>query len=57
MPTSQSDTFEIVEELTERQVRQLHELIQQQWWGGKRSLDDVRVMVEHSSLMVGLVDR
>lgn len=57
MPTPQSNTFEIVEELTERQVRQLHELIQQQWWGGKRSLDDVRVMVEHSSLMVGLVDR
>jgi len=49
--------FTIVEELTEPQIEQLHELIQQQWWGGKRSLDDVRVMVEHSSLMVGLVDR
>lgn len=49
--------FELVEQLTESQILQLHELIQQQWWGGKRTLNDVGTMVEHTSLMIGLVER
>ena len=53
----QSDNYTLVEALDERQIEQLHQLIQQQWWGGKRSLEDVRRMVDNTSLMLGLVER
>lgn len=48
--------FRLVESLTNTQIEQLHELMRQQWWGGARSLEDLRVMVENSSLMIGLVE-
>lgn len=51
------DGLTVVDELDEQQVEQLHQLIQQQWWGGGRSLDEVRVMVDNTSLMIGLVER
>jgi len=50
------DNYTLVETLDEQQVAQLHQLIQQQWWGGKRSLAEVRVMVENTGLMIGLVE-
>jgi predicted N-acetyltransferase YhbS len=51
-----SDPYAIVETLTERQIEELHALIQQQWWGGRRSLDDVKLMAANTSLMLGLVE-
>ena len=51
------ERIDIIEKLGDRQVLQLHELIRQQWWGGKRSLEDVRLMVKNTSLMIGLVER
>lgn len=50
------DKYRIVEELTEEQIVQLHELVRQQWWGGQRSLEDVKLMSENTSLMLGLVE-
>lgn len=50
-----AERFEFVEELNHKQIEQLHRLIQQQWWGGRRSLEDVKLMVENTSLMIGLV--
>ena len=52
-----NDEFQVVEELTESQVGELHQLIQQQWWGRKRSLDEVKTMVCNTGLMIGLVER
>lgn len=46
----------IVEHLSEEQVVQLHALLQEQWWGTSRSLEEVQVMVQHSSLIIGLID-
>ena len=54
---SDHDRFTFVEELTPRHVEQLFELTQQQWWGGSRTLDQVRTMVANTSLIVALVDR
>lgn len=51
------DRFELIDTFDEQQIEQLHALIEQQWWGGNRSLDDVKVMAKHTSLMFGLVDR
>jgi predicted N-acetyltransferase YhbS len=48
--------YTLVEQLNEKQIEQLHALVQQQWWGGNRSLEDVRLMAENTSLMIGLVD-
>ena len=52
-----NSVYETVESLTDLQIEQLHVLIRQQWWGGKRTLDDVKVMVQNTDLMIGLVDR
>ena len=51
------DPYHLVEQLTEAQVKQLYELTGQQWWGGERSLEDVRIMIENTPLMIGLVER
>jgi N-acetylglutamate synthase-like GNAT family acetyltransferase len=45
-----------VERLTESQVAELHQLYTHEWWTKERSHDDVRVMVENSSLIVGFVN-
>lgn len=45
-----------VEKLSEGQVADLHALFQSEWWTKERSLDDVRIMVENSSLLIGFVD-
>ena len=49
--------FHTIEKLTDRHVVQLHELIQEQWWGAKRTLDEVKVMVEHTGLMIALIEQ
>ena len=54
--TSDPCDFHIVERLTDRHVVELYDLIRSQWWGGQRSLDDVRQMVGNTSLMLGLVE-
>ncbi len=50
------DKYMIVEELTEAQIVQLHALVRQQWWGGQRTLEDVILMSENTSLMLGLIE-
>ena len=50
------DEIDTVERLNDTQIAQLHSLLQQQWWGKARSLQDVQTMVRHSSLVIGLVD-
>ncbi len=54
---SNSSDYELVEALSDDQIEQLHKLMHEQWWGTKRSLADVRTMVENTSLMIGLVER
>jgi ribosomal protein S18 acetylase RimI-like enzyme len=48
--------LEMVETLTDPQIVELHELYRSEWWTKDRALDDVRTMVENSSLIIGLVD-
>ncbi|MCA9032534.1 MAG: GNAT family N-acetyltransferase [Planctomycetaceae bacterium] len=50
------EPFAVVEQFSEVQIVQLHELVQQQWWGGKRTLEQVRIMAANSSLTIGLAD-
>ncbi len=45
-----------IESLSTTQVEDLHGLYQEEWWSQGRSLDDVRLVVEHSSLLIGIVD-
>jgi ribosomal protein S18 acetylase RimI-like enzyme len=45
-----------VETLTDSQIEQLYGLYQAEWWSRGRSLDDVRLMVTNSSLIVGFVE-
>jgi len=51
-----SGQFKLVEELTAQQIEQLHGLMQQQWWGEHRTLQQVQHMTRHTSLMLALID-
>ena len=44
----------VVEVLDEGQVRQLHSLYQGEWWSAGRTLEEVRTMLAHSDVVVGL---
>ena len=57
MNSTESDPFTIVEQLTTQQTDQLYELLRQQFWGGKRSREDLDVMMDNTSLSLGLVER
>jgi predicted GNAT family N-acyltransferase len=46
----------VIESLSESQIRELHALFQGEWWTKGRSLDDVRDMLEHTSVVVALED-
>lgn len=46
----------IVESLTNKQIEQLHQLYQQEWWSGKRSLTETKLVVYGSSLIIGIVN-
>lgn len=45
-----------VESLTASQVEQLHALYQFEWWTRGRSLEDLRVAVENSRVILGFVE-
>lgn len=57
MTDTTSDKLSLIEEFDEQHIEQLHELTQRQWWGGKRTLEDVKLMAQNTSMMVGLIEK
>ena len=45
-----------VNTLTEDQILQLYGLYQKEWWSNRRTLEEARIVVAHSSLLIGLVE-
>ncbi|MDE3841021.1 GNAT family N-acetyltransferase (plasmid) [Bacillus methanolicus] len=48
--------YEIIEKLTNEQIKDLHTLFQSEWWTKGRDLSDVQRMVENSDVIVGLCE-
>ena len=46
----------IVEQLTEQQIIQLHELYQHEWWSGSRTLEETKRCVAGSQITIGITD-
>ena len=46
----------LTETLTDEQIGQLHALYQEEWWCEGRSLADVKLMIENTSLVLGLIE-
>jgi len=42
--------------LTEVQVIELHDLYQKEWWTKGRTLDEVRLLLQHSDVVIALID-
>ena len=55
-PTADGTDFTLIESLTDEQIEQLYALYQKQWWCQGRSLEDVKLMVEHTSLVLGVIE-
>lgn len=45
-----------IEKLTDSQIEQLYGLYQAEWWSRGRSLEDVRLMLENTSLIVAFAE-
>jgi GNAT superfamily N-acetyltransferase len=48
--------FEQIEQLSEGQISDLHQMFQEEWWTKGRELEEVRRMLEHTSVVVGFCD-
>jgi len=48
--------YERVDALTESQIRDLHALYQGEWWSSGRTLDEIRVMLDHCRPIMGFLD-
>lgn len=48
--------MEIISELSTKQIGQLHELYQNEWWTEGRSLEDTTKCVNGSQLCIGLIN-
>jgi ribosomal protein S18 acetylase RimI-like enzyme len=46
--------YKIVSDLTEQQILELYDLYQQEWWSNTRNLSDIRKMLQHTTLLVGI---
>lgn len=46
----------VVQELTLSQVQDLEQLYKQGWWSHQRTSKDIQKMLNHSDIMIGLVD-
>jgi len=47
---------EVVHQLTESQIQDLHALFQREWWTTGRELGDVKRMLEHTDVIVALCE-
>jgi len=54
--TDKMDKYRIVEILTESQVSDLMDLYKNEFWSGKRTLQDVEKMLAATDVIIGLVD-
>ncbi len=48
--------MDVVYELTETQIQELHDLFKNEWWTKQRTLEDTRQCVQGSQICIGLVD-
>ncbi|MGH7598267.1 MAG: GNAT family N-acetyltransferase [bacterium] len=49
-------SFEMIDDLTDAQIEELHALYQSEWWTKGRQLDDVRRMVQHTDIIIAFCD-
>jgi predicted GNAT family N-acyltransferase len=47
-------SFKRIGKLSNRQVRQLHQLYQKEWWTKGRTLPDVKIMLRNTDIIVGV---
>ena len=48
--------MKIIENFTEEQVNQMLNLFQQAWWSNTRTLEDIKIMVQNTNLLLGVID-
>lgn len=48
--------FKLAERLTSKQIHQLHQLYQKEWWTDKRTLHETKAVVKGSQIVIGVLD-
>ena len=48
--------MEVIYELNEKQIEDLHHLYQKEWWTKGRSIDETKACVKGSQICIGVVD-
>lgn len=49
-------SFDLVTDLSEQQIDELHDLFESEWWTEGRDRTDIKTMLDHSDEVVGLRD-
>lgn len=48
--------MKVVNTLNQKQLRQLHQLYLGEWWTNQRTLEETKIAIENSSIVIGIVD-
>ena len=59
-PLKQDNTtqsYKLIKVLSEAQLRNLHDLYENEWWSTNRTLKDTKNIVSNSSVIFGIVDQ
>ena len=49
-------SYGICYDLNKDQLKQLHKLFQKNWWSRRRTLREIKILLEHTDIMIGVVD-
>lgn len=50
------ENYIVVEEFNQIQLEELHSLFKNEWWTQKRSLPEIRKLLDNSSVVLGLIN-
>lgn len=58
LTTADGDSYQLqlIESIIDDHQQDLHKLIQAQWWGGSRTVEQIVLMLRHTTALVGVVD-
>jgi len=49
-----SASYQVITDFSESQIEQLHSLYQGEWWSTGRTIEDVRLMLQHTDFVFGV---
>ena len=49
--------YKIVKKLNKKQTKELYQLYKKEWWTNRRKLRDIKKMLKHTDIVLGVIDK